>query len=63
MFQEGKTFWLVENGHKQWFKKDKNFDKLIDHEFRGLINKSIKKKLIDWAQSTISSLALIIILD
>ena len=43
MYQEGKTFWHVENGHKQWLKKDKNFYKLIDHGFRGLYNKSIKK--------------------
>jgi len=45
-------------------KKNKNFDKLINHRFReGLYNKSIEKKPIDWAQHTTSSLALIIILD
>ena len=45
MYQEVITFWFVENGHKQWFKKNKNFDKLIDHRFReGLYNKSIEKK-------------------
>jgi uncharacterized protein (DUF924 family) len=61
MYQEVITFWFVENGHKQWLK---NFDKLIDHRFRGgLYNESIEKKPIDWAQDTISSLALIIILD
>ena len=64
MYQEVITFWFVENGHKQWFKKNKNFDKLIDHRFRGgLYNKSIEKKPIDWAQHTTSSLAIIIILD
>ena len=61
MYQEVITFWFVENGHKQW----KNFfDKLINHRFRGgFIIKVSKKKPIDWAQHTTSSLVLIIILD
>ena len=49
MYQEVITFWFVENGHKQWFKKNKNFDKLIDHKFRGgvfIMKVSKKNQLI-----------------
>ena len=63
MYKEVISFWFVQNGHKQWFKKNRNFDNLIEQRFRGLYNKSTEKKLFDWEQSTLSCLALIIILD
>ena len=44
MYQEVITFWFVENDHKQWFKKNKNFDKLIDHRFRGVSIIKVSKK-------------------
>ncbi len=56
-------FWFVENGPKQWFKKDEAFDAAIRERFEGLVVQASKGDLSHWRTSARGALAEILILD
>ena len=47
----------------QWYKKDPNFDSLIETRFGKVIESAIDGELLKWEQNDDGRLALIIILD
>jgi uncharacterized protein (DUF924 family) len=57
------NFWFVENGPKQWFTHDPDFDAAIRDRFAGLAEKGAKGELTHWRGTARGALAEIIILD
>ena len=57
------SFWFEDCSSKDWFKKDKYFDKQIKKQFIGLIKDALHGYNNDWKKSLESSLALIILTD
>ena len=56
-------FWFKESKPPQWFKKNKNFDQVIEDRFSFALEDAILGKLDKWEESEIGCIALIIILD
>ena len=57
------NFWFVENGPKQWFTHDPDFDAAIRERFTGLVELANKGELSHWRATERGALAEIIILD
>ena len=56
-------FWFQECKPKDWFKKDKKFDLLIEQRFLKLVENALQNKLKFWKKSIDGSIALILLLD
>ena len=57
------NFWFKECKPEQWFKKNENFDQMIENRFSGTIEDAIEGKLDSWEETETGCLALIILLD
>ena len=57
------NFWFKECKPEQWFKKDEDFDQLIENRFSSAIRNATAGKLDSWEKSETGCLALIILLD
>ena len=56
-------FWFKECKPEQWFKKNKDFDQIIENRFSSAIENALARKLGNWEESETGCLALIILLD
>jgi len=56
-------FWFIETPSEFWFKKDENFDRLIDKNFSDVFNVAAAGELFHWRRTAIGRLAEIIVLD
>ena len=57
------NFWFAECTPEQWFKKDSDFDKMLEARFAGTVERALAGKLDSWADSDSGCLALILLLD
>ena len=57
------NFWFKECKIEQWFKKNENFDQMIENRFSFVIENAIAGNLGNWEESETGCLALIILLD
>ena len=57
------NFWFIECKPEQWFKKNEDFDRMIEKRFSGTIEDAIEGKLDSWEETETGCLALIILLD
>ena len=57
------NFWFKECKPEQWFKKNEDFDQMIENRFSSAIEDAIAGKLGSWEESESGCLALIILLD
>ena len=57
------NFWFKECKPEQWFKKNEDFDQMIENRFSSAIENAIAGKLDSWEESETGCLALIILLD
>ena len=57
------NFWFIECKPEQWFKKNEDFDRMIEKSFSGTIEDAIEGKLDSWEETETGCLALIILLD
>ena len=57
------NFWFNECKPEQWFKKNEDFDKMIENRFSSAIENAIAGNLENWEESETGCLALIILLD
>ena len=57
------NFWFIECKPEQWFKKNEDFDRMIEKNFSSTIEDAIEGKLDSWEETEIGCLALIILLD
>jgi len=57
------NFWFIECNPEQWFKKNENFDQIIENTFSKTIEDAIGGKMDDWEYTETGCLALIIVLD
>ena len=55
--------WFKECKPEQWYKKNEDFDQMIENRFSSAIENAIAGKLDSWEKSETGSLALIILLD
>jgi len=63
MYEEVIRFWFEEIEESQWWKKDQEFDRLIDSRYSALHKKATKCELYEWRVTSEGRLAEIIILD
>jgi uncharacterized protein (DUF924 family) len=63
MYQQIIKFWFEETKKPQWFKKDEDFDRLINFRFSDIHNRAIKGELFSWRETSLGMLAEIIVLD
>jgi uncharacterized protein (DUF924 family) len=61
--EEVLKFWFEEIDHSRWFKKDPEFDRLLENRFGDTLVQAREGQLDQWHASAESSLALIIVLD
>ena len=57
------NFWFKECKPELWFKKNEDFDQIIENRFSSVIEDAIAGKLGSWGESESGCLALIILLD
>ena len=57
------NFWFAECTPEQWFKKDSDFDKMLEARFADTVERALAGKLDSWADSDSGCLALILLLD
>ena len=57
------NFWFKECKPEQWFKKNEDFDQMIENRFSITIENAIAGNLGNWEESETGCLALIILLD
>ncbi len=57
------NFWFIECKPEQWFKKNEDFDQMIEKSFSSAIEDAIEGKLDSWEETETGCLALIILLD
>ena len=57
------NFWFKECKPEQWFKKNEDFDQMIENRFSIAIDDAIKGKMNSWEETETGCLALIILLD
>ena len=57
------NFWFIECKPEQWFKKNEDFDQMIENRFSIAIDDAIKGKMNSWEETETGCLALIILLD
>lgn len=56
-------FWFNEIDSKLWFKKDDEFDRLLQEKFTATLHSAAKSELFDWRASAAGRLAEVIVLD
>ena len=61
--QEILHFWFVETSPEFWFKKDDDFDALLESRFGKAVRKALAGRLDHWANDADGCLALILMLD
>ena len=57
------NFWFKECKPEQWFKKNEDFDQIIENRFSSVIEDAIAGNLENWEESETGCLALIILFD
>ena len=57
------NFWVKDCKPEQWFKKNEDFDQMIEKRFFGTIEDAIEGKLDRWKETETGCLGLIILLD
>ena len=57
------NFWFKECKPEQWFKKNEDFDQIIENRFSIAIENAIAGNMVYWKESETGCLALIILLD
>ena len=57
------NFWFKDCKPEQWFKKNEDFDQMIENRFSSAIENAIAGKMDSWEESETGCLALIILLD
>ena len=57
------NFWFKECKPEQWFKKNEDFDQMIENRFSFAIEDALRGKLDSWEKNETGCLALIILLD
>ena len=57
------NFWFKDCKPEHWFKKNDDFDQMIEKRFSSVIEDSIEGKLDSWEETETGCLALIIVLD
>jgi len=57
------NFWFIECKSEQWFKKNENFDRMIENRFYSAFEDAIEGKMDFWEVTETGCLALIIVLD
>ena len=57
------AFWFEEIDSSLWWKKDAEFDALIEQRFLGVHEQAIQSEYFTWRESAIGALAEVIILD
>jgi len=57
------NFWFIECKPEQWFKKNEDFDQMIEIRFSSTIVDAIEGRLKSWEETKTGCLALIIVLD
>ena len=57
------NFWFIECKPEQWFKKNEDFDQMIEKRFSDAIKNAIEGKLESWEENETGCLPLIIVLD
>ena len=63
MCKEIINFWFNEIEPKQWWQKSEEFDSLIENRFGTIHKQAISGELFHWRETSVGSLAEIIILD
>ena len=63
MYKEIINFWFEEIEPKQWWQKSEEFDTLIENRFGTIHIQAISGELFQWRETSVGSLAEIIILD
>ena len=63
MYKEIISFWFNEIEPKQWWQKSEEFDTLIENRFGTIHIQAISGELFQWRETSVGSLAEIIILD
>lgn len=63
MYKEIIDFWFEEIEPKQWWQKSEEFDSLIENRFGTIHKQAISGELFQWRETSVGSLAEIIILD
>ena len=61
--QEILHFWFVETSPELWFKKDDDFDALLESRFGKAVREALAGRLDHWANDANGCLALILLLD
>ncbi|MFZ8925010.1 MAG: DUF924 family protein [Candidatus Puniceispirillaceae bacterium] len=61
--QEILHFWFVETSPEFWFKKDDDFDALLESRFGKAVREALAGRLDHWANDADGCLALILLLD
>lgn len=56
-------FWFDESTPKQWFEKDRAFDRLIANRFSALVDLALADHLKTWHEQPTDNLALVLLLD
>jgi len=57
------NFWFADCSPEQWFKKDSDFDKMLEARFAGTVERALAGELDSWDYSDSGCLALILLLD
>ena len=57
------NFWFKECKPEQWFKKNEDFDQIVENRFSSVIEDAIEGKLDSWEETETGCIALIILLD
>ena len=57
------NFWFIECKPEHWFKKNEDFDQMIENRFFSEIENALAGKMRNWEESETGCLALIILLD
>ena len=63
MYKTVLSFWFQEIEKKQWWLKDKLFDRLLEERFGNLHQQASKCELVGWRKTALGRLAEIIVLD
>ena len=57
------AFWFEEISPEAWFKKDKEFDKMLSERASTIVRKALNGQLDNWSKSAEGTVGLVILLD
>ncbi len=57
------AFWFEEISPEAWFKKDKEFDKMLTERANAIVRKALNGQLDNWSESAEGAVGLVILLD